>query len=47
MIVYINLQRCLGQMVLLAGPGVLISTFWIGTLLKVMYICVLYGDREL
>ncbi|CAH8353881.1 unnamed protein product [Eruca vesicaria subsp. sativa] len=29
-----QIKRCLGQMVLLAGPGVLISTFWIGSLLK-------------
>uniref|UniRef100_A0A0D3CA73 Cation/H+ exchanger transmembrane domain-containing protein n=1 Tax=Brassica oleracea var. oleracea TaxID=109376 RepID=A0A0D3CA73_BRAOL len=32
-----QIKRCLGQMVLLAGPGVLISTFWIGTLLKLTF----------
>ncbi|CAN7040996.1 unnamed protein product [Brassica oleracea var. botrytis] len=32
-----QIKRCLGQMVLLAGPGVLISTFWIGSLLKLTF----------
>ncbi|KFK43712.1 hypothetical protein AALP_AA1G163100 [Arabis alpina] len=30
-----QIKRCMGQMILLAGPGVLISTFCIGSLLKV------------
>ncbi|CAH2037679.1 unnamed protein product [Thlaspi arvense] len=32
-----QIKRCLGQMVLLAGPGVLISTFCIGSLLKLTF----------
>ncbi|CAA7032537.1 unnamed protein product [Microthlaspi erraticum] len=32
-----QIKRCLGQMVLLAGPGVLISTFSIGSLLKLTF----------
>lgn len=30
-----SVQRCIAQMVLLAGPGVLISTFALGAALKV------------
>ncbi|VVB03854.1 unnamed protein product [Arabis nemorensis] len=32
-----QIKRCLGQMVLLAGPGVLISTFCLGYLVKVTF----------
>ncbi|ESQ35344.1 hypothetical protein EUTSA_v10006906mg [Eutrema salsugineum] len=32
-----QIKRCLGQMVLLAGPGVLISTFCIGSFLKLSF----------
>ncbi|ONK75034.1 uncharacterized protein A4U43_C03F12640 [Asparagus officinalis] len=32
-----QIKRCIGQMLLLAGPGVLISTFCLGTLLKVAF----------
>ncbi|KAH9309627.1 hypothetical protein KI387_037538, partial [Taxus chinensis] len=32
-----QVKRCLGQMVLLAGPGVLISTFSIGTMIRLMF----------
>ena len=31
------LQRCIVQMILLAGPGVLISTFFLGVALKVSF----------
>lgn len=33
------MQRCLGQMIFLAGPGVLISTFCLGSALKVFLPC--------
>ncbi|KAG2268295.1 hypothetical protein Bca52824_062850 [Brassica carinata] len=32
-----QIKRCIGQMALLAGPGVLISTFCIGSLLKLTF----------
>ncbi|KAK3137158.1 hypothetical protein QOZ80_5BG0448600 [Eleusine coracana subsp. coracana] len=32
-----QIKRCLAQMVLLAGPGVIISTFLLGTLVKVTF----------
>uniref|UniRef100_A0A1J3FAF8 Sodium/hydrogen exchanger 7 n=1 Tax=Noccaea caerulescens TaxID=107243 RepID=A0A1J3FAF8_NOCCA len=32
-----QIKRCLGQMVLLAGPGVLISTFCLGSLVKLTF----------
>ncbi|CAL9215004.1 unnamed protein product [Arabidopsis halleri] len=32
-----QIKRCMGQMILLAGPGVLISTFCLGTLIKLTF----------
>ncbi|KAL1199251.1 Sodium/hydrogen exchanger 7 [Cardamine amara subsp. amara] len=32
-----QIKRCLGQMVLLAGPGVIISTFCLGSLVKLTF----------
>ncbi|KAL9306150.1 Sodium/hydrogen exchanger 8 [Arabidopsis thaliana] len=32
-----QIKRCMGQMVLLAGPGVLISTFYLGALIKLTF----------